>query len=339
MEHSGMKPKIGLFVFTLTLLSACAPAFSQTCQDHQILPIYEDVKAQQLQALEGLSEADKAVLENVYSTGKNVAVEYAQHKVGSPVPTSIVMNLPNFKKIVEGDNLGGSLGIYSNVIGEISPTLGDKLADMWRDSLAALAGQGKTVAEHEDENNRKIVSRQLQHDGCSGELSLPPYRSPQPPTPLYYGKADMCDEAYYQNAFRQGTPDVETFDGSGFTGDEAACHYTGGAYKYQPSGTPYYIIWSSRVELAAHVLSSDESALEKYEEYVAALGCESRVDPSGRLSCAWSQPDSSVHFLVTVHKNALLIASGSFLKDDAAIDKSSLLVPLTTHTLDSLKAN
>ena len=326
--------KLATFLSMMAGLFFCTAesALAQTCQDHPILPLYETVKEQDIPALDELSDADKAVLEGIYSTAKTVTTEYAQHKIGSPVPTEIVTNLPNFKKIVEGNNLEGSLGIYSNIVGALSPTLGEALPNMWRETISALGGTPVTAAELEDANNRKIVSTQLKKDGCSGTLTLPPYQSPPAPTHLYYGKADFCDKAYYQTAFRQGNPDSETFDKSEFTGNESSCSYFGGAFKYDTHGTPYYTIWGSQVKTVVYIAASDSYALTKFGEYQKVFGCAKVTNESGKLSCAATIDGH--YSLAVVHKNAVVVISGLFVKEDTVpVDKSSAFPPLVTATL------
>lgn len=331
-----MKPSTLVSLVAALFFWATDSALAQTCDAHPILPLYETVKEQDIPALDDLSDADKAVLEGVYATAQTVVTEYAQHKLGSPVPTEIINNLPNFKKIIEGDNLEGSLGIYSNIVGAISPRLGEILPNMWRETLTALGGTPVTTAELEDANNRKIVSTQLKKDGCTGTLTLPPYRSPPPATPLYYGKADFCDQASYQAKFRQGDPDGEDFHKSDFEGDKASCSYYGGKFKYTVHETPYYAIWSSLVETTVYIEPSESSAFAEFEKYQDAFGCEKVTNDAGKLLCAGKIEGR--YDLAVVHKNALVVISGSFVKEDQPTDLSSAFPPLATETLKRLIA-
>ncbi len=103
-------------------------SFAQTCPDHPVLQKYE-AAAEDEEWLSGLSESDKQMLKQVYSTLEGAAVDTASTAVNNPVPVDLLTNAGNFKKIYEGDTLGGSLGIYSSIIGKINSSLGDSLAN------------------------------------------------------------------------------------------------------------------------------------------------------------------------------------------------------------------
>lgn len=190
-KESQMRNAALLVVFTALNFAGAAKA--QDCEQHPVLDSYKQARDFDLPSLEDLTGIDKEALKAAYTILEDTVVNYASTVTNNPVPPDLLTNYSNFRKIAQGDKLGGGLGIYSNVVGKFSPALGEALPNMWRGSIDGLSGKGNSYPLREDAKNRLQANKSLAASNCK-RLTLQPY-SNNPPQPDYYvAKNGLCEE-------------------------------------------------------------------------------------------------------------------------------------------------
>lgn len=181
MEKRSFSP-VELVLSTAMLLCSSAAA-AQQCADHPVMDAYESSKDDR-SWMEGLSSDNEAALEAGYNLLAGTAMDGLQAWMNSPIPPDLINNAGNFRRIANGDLLGGSLGIYGDTIGKLSPKLGNSLKNMWQGSIDGLAGRGENYAERETSKNESQANKSLRSSNCP---TLDPYEEAH-----YVPRSGLC---------------------------------------------------------------------------------------------------------------------------------------------------
>lgn len=162
----------------------CQSNPANDCSQHEGLRRYEDVVQNELPAYESFNDQEKGILKGMFEKILDGFVEAGLQRAGNRVPYPALKNANNINKMLQGNELDGAIGIYSDLAWALlPPSQRAEMEGLMRDFATGLSGTGSsTFAEVQDGANRRQLSTTLEAEGCSGDLTndygLPPYQSP-----------------------------------------------------------------------------------------------------------------------------------------------------------------
>lgn len=161
----------------------CKDDEQDDCKTHPVLKRYQEQR-DQLAGLDdqvaklNTQERDGAIY--IYERLLSGLKDTASHATKNPIPVPVLDNVDNVKKIFDGQQLEGALGIMSNTAWALFPkSKRQQMEALYMDTIKALNGEG-SLGQVQDKQMRQQVENTLAESQCSGDLAndygLKPYK-------------------------------------------------------------------------------------------------------------------------------------------------------------------
>lgn len=292
----------------LTFVSASASASASTfapteyCNNEYELEQYQYARENILPQYDNIDSNGKQAIIFAYRTIEGAATDYASSSANNPIPVDIITNTTNFAKALSHDDnerLEGYLGIYTNVVGKISPQIAEKVAEMARSIISGLSA--KKVSQVMDETNQLLVNRARTDRGCR-PYNLPTYTPSTPYTPFYQKNGSCINFGFSQY---KSSMEVEEIDYS-----PGRCSYS--AIYTPPNSTIPTSGTLIKLEFGfnQHMDYSEQWINSKIDE-IRNLGVEYSVSygPEGMTFIGYNATDREYPYnnIEAYHKNAFVM--------------------------------